>query len=416
MEKISRRDFLRGGAAMAACFAASGVSALLSGCEGKTQPPAATVVPSTPPTPTMTPVPTFAPDAVLYETTVGTTNCWSGPDMPEDGFLGVIPQGVQSEFVREEGEYTLIRLPGGMEVWVSSWMIDPVDAEAKAKRDDLFLKARIGRERYMELERRPIFTCAASQLNCRTYPDEDAQIVYILSAGTQVTVYGREGDFYLCKLPIGRFAYASVRYLCCDSTYRTLNGAVDLRVYLPEAEFELLFATRNNITGEALYPPIPMMEVNTAEHLLQAYERFRADGYTIKVYDSYRPKSAQFKLYDIVQDNWFISNPYNGNSWHQLGRAIDMSLINLKTGKELLMPTRMHTFSRDASRFNSGQWSEEVKENVDYMTNIMLGCGFTLLSTEWWHFQYEGAGGSMDVNLDLDTLPSHPVWEYDFDA
>ena len=159
-----------------------------------------------------------------------------------------------------------------------------------------------------------------------------------------------------------------------------------------------------------------MMEINTAEHLLRAYERFRADGYTIKVYDSYRPKSAQFKLYDIVQDNWFISNPYNGNSWHQLGRAIDMSLIDLKTGKELLMPTPMHTFSRDASRFNSGQWSEEVKENVEYMTNVMLGCGFTLLSTEWWHFQYEGAGGSMDVNLDLGALPSHPVWEYSFDA
>ena len=135
MEKISRRDFLRGGAAMAACFAASGVSALLSGCEGKTQPPAATVVPSTPPTPTMTPVPTFAPDAVLYETTVGTTNCWSGPDMPEDGFLGVIPQGVQSEFVREEGEYSLIRLPGGMEVYCRSWMLDPVDQQEKEERD-----------------------------------------------------------------------------------------------------------------------------------------------------------------------------------------------------------------------------------------------------------------------------------------
>ena len=180
----------------------------------------------------------------------------------------------------------------------------------------------------------------------------------MLSPGSQVTVYGREGDFYYCKLPIGRFAYAPVKVLFCDSAYRTLNGAVDLRMYLPEAEFELLFASRNNITGEALYPPIPMMEESTAAHLRQAYEIFRADGYTIKVYDAYRPKSAQFKLYDAVQNGWFIANPYNGNSWHQLGRAIDMSLIDLKTGKELVMPTPMHTFSNDAARFNSKQWSD----------------------------------------------------------
>ena len=46
------------------------------------------------------------------------------------------------------------------------------------------------------------------------------------------------------------------------------------------------------------------------------------------------------------------------------------------------------------------------------MTNIMLSCGFTLLTTEWWHFQYEGAGGSMQVDLKLDELDAHPVWEY----
>ena len=155
-----------------------------------------------------------------------------------------------------------------------------------------------------------------------------------------------------------------------------------------------------------------MMEESTAAHLRQAYEIFRADGYTIKVYDAYRPKSAQFKLYDAVQNGWFIANPYNGNSWHQLGRAIDMSLIDLKTGKELVMPTPMHTFSNDAARFNSKQWSDVVRENMEYMTNIMLSCGFTLLTTEWWHFQYEGAGGSMQVDLKLDELDAHPVWEY----
>lgn len=411
MKEITRREFLRGGAAMALGLAASSLLPLLSGCgvEG----PGALVPTETPvPTPEMSPIPTFSPDAVLYETTVGMTNCYSAPGEPEDAFLGAIPDGVQAEYLREDGEDTLLRLPGGMEVWVSSWMIDPVDEDLRAKRDASRLSKALGRERFLEFESRPLYTCAGAQVACRTLPEEEARTVFMLSPGSQVTVYGREGDFYYCKLPIGRFAYAPVKVLFCDSAYRTLNGAVDLRMYLPEAEFELLFASRNNITGEALYPPIPMMEESTAAHLRQAYEIFRADGYTIKVYDAYRPKSAQFKLYDAVQNGWFIANPYNGNSWHQLGRAIDMSLIDLKTGKELVMPTPMHTFSNDAARFNSKQWSDVVRENMEYMTNIMLSCGFTLLTTEWWHFQYEGAGGSMQVDLKLDELDAHPVWEY----
>ena len=414
MKTITRREFLRGGAAAALGLAATGLAPLLGGC-GVTASPAATVEPTVVPTPEMTPAPTFAPDAVLYETTIGMTNCYSAPGEPEDGFLGAIPDGVQAEFLREEGDDTLLRLPGGMEVWVSSWMVDPVDAEKKKKRDAKTLSDLLERKKLMELDRRPLFTCAYRSAACTLAPEDGARTVYLLSAGNQVTVYGREGDYYLVMLPIGRCAFAPVRALYPDSTFRTYKGAVDLRMYLPEAEFELLFASRSNITGEALYPPIPMMEQNTAEHLKKAYELFRADGYTIKVYDAYRPKSAQFKLYDAVQNGWFIANPYNGNSWHQLGRAIDMSLIDLRTGKELVMPTAMHTFSNDAARFNSNQWSDVVKENMEYMTNVMLSCGFTLLTTEWWHFQYEGGGGSMEVNLDLDALPATPVWEYEFD-
>ena len=54
--------------------------------------------------------------------------------------------------------------------------------------------------------------------------------------------------------------------------------------------------------------------------------------------------NPQIKLYDIVHDNKLIANPYTGGSWHQRGRAIDMSLIDNATGLELEMPTPMHTF------------------------------------------------------------------------
>ena len=65
MGKITRREFLRGGAAVAAGLAASALMPALSGC-GMQKPAPEAVVPTTPPTPEMTPVPTFAPNAVLY--------------------------------------------------------------------------------------------------------------------------------------------------------------------------------------------------------------------------------------------------------------------------------------------------------------------------------------------------------------
>jgi len=201
----------------------------------------------------------------------------------------------------------------------------------------------------------------------------------------------------------GTVGYMEKRFLTKDGAFVHVPGAVDLREYLPQLEYELLFASPNNITGHPLYPAVPLLEENTAEMLKQAEEIFERDGYMIKIYDAYRPKRAQYELYDIVQDNRYIANPYTTNSWHQLGRAVDMSLVNMRTGEELEMPTPMHTFDSDASRFNSSRWTEAAKANVEYMTSVMTSVGFGTISTEWWHFENTKSGGYLDVDMDLSS-------------
>ena len=181
-------------------------------------------------------------------------------------------------------------------------------------------------------------------------------------------------------------------------------GAVDIREIFPNAEFDILFASSRNITGHAMYPAIPLMEESTAAKLSEAYARFQDDGYYLKVYDAYRPKSAQYELFDIVQNNKFIANPNNGNSWHQRGRAIDMSLVWIDDGSEVETPTPMHTFDDASARYSSGNWSEAARANVDYMTEVMTACGFTTLSTEWWHYEYRGPGVDMENNIDYSTI------------
>lgn len=187
--------------------------------------------------------------------------------------------------------------------------------------------------------------------------------------------------------------------------YAFLPGAVDLRWYLPDAEFDLLFASKNNVTGQPLYPAVPLLEENTAAMLKRAFYIFKADGYTLKIYDAYRPGSAQAALWAAVQNSKFIADPAKGGSRHQSGNAVDISLVDDSTGLELEMPTPMHTFSDEAGRYANSNWSETAAANVDYMTEVMRSVGFSTLRTEWWHFENNVRGWpSLDANIDLSAL------------
>jgi len=231
--------------------------------------------------------------------------------------------------------------------------------------------------------------------------------------GTVLQVSDEYKGYYICSYG------DSEEVLCVDRDnvkegifYVMPENGVDLRFVLPDATYEMLFASDQNITGHALYPAIPMLETETAAMLKEASEEFAQNGYTIKIYDTYRPKSAQYELYNIVQDPKFIADPYVNNSFHQVGRAVDMSLIDSATGKELQMPTPMHTFNDSASRYNRAAWTEEERRNVDYMTEVMERCGFRTIATEWWHFENGETGNYMEPNLNYNSLPLVKETEY----
>lgn len=243
-------------------------------------------------------------------------------------------------------------------------------------------------------------------LTADVYDSQDyrAHLIAQLAGGTQFTVLEDCNAQYRIEMKNGREGYIDKRDVAEGVWYAKLNGAIDLRELLPDAEIDMLFASYKNIVGEPMYPAIPLMEYNTAMMLKNAYDWFIADGYTIRVCDAYRPKSAQYKLYDLVEDTRFIANPYNGNSWHQLGRAIDMSLIKLDTGEEIDTPTAMHTFDVRSARYSSSKWTEQQRADVDYMTHVMTECGFKTISTEWWHFENNGSGPMLSPNPDYNEI------------
>ena len=94
------------------------------------------------------------------------------------------------------------------------------------------------------------------------------------------------------------------------------------------------------------------------------------------------------KFYELVSDTNFVADPRKGSK-HNRGCAIDLSLINLKTGKELNMPTEFDSFSRKAAA-DYVDVTQEQYHNRALLKAVMQAHGFTELRTEWWHFDFNG--------------------------
>lgn len=337
--------------------------------------------------------------------------CYSEPSDSPEHLLGTMKKGTRVTRLEEQGAFMRVQWNEG-EVWCRSWYLAAEDPALEAERDAERMAALSATPGYTAFDEPQECFTTASLLNCREMPSTDCAILDQLSTGTAVTLYGEAKSFGLVRLPDGRLCFCSMNYLTTGVLCAVYPGAVDLRALLPRAQFDLLFASPNNVTGHALYPPVPLLENHTADMLYEAYQIFLEDGYLLKIYDAYRPLSAQYALFDAVQDVRFIADPENWGSWHQRGRAVDISLVDLNTGEELEMPTPMHTFTTTAMRTRSSRWSDQARANVDYMTEVMTGVGFGIIDTEWWHFEYTGQGAVMPINLNYDALSFRPASEY----
>ena len=350
-------------------------------------------------------------DPNLYRARVDGTRYYtqpaSEPDAIPGNFQSTMAKGTEVTKIAEDGEWIQVSLPTGINAWIHSWYLECDDPATEKLRKSTLLKNRIDAKGYEPINAQ-IYTCMAEELNVRSEPHTGGIVFKQIGFGEELMVYGKNNGFYLCEMSDGSVVYCSVDYLSPQATYVELAGAVDLRVFMPGADFNLQLSTANNITGEALYPAVPLLEESTAAMLMEAYKIFEAAGYTIKVYDAYRPASAQDKL-EAATD--FAG----GNDLHSLGRAVDISLVNNASNKELRMPTKVHDFSAKAARSSSGEWDWDLKNNVDYMTGVMESVGFKTIDGEWWHFENPGTTG-LETELNYDALTYIPISQYNAQA
>lgn len=178
---------------------------------------------------------------------------------------------------------------------------------------------------------------------------------------------------------------------------------VNLAATVPGIVLDIRYATTNNFTGEIIYAlPRAYARKPVAEALKKAQEEFSRHGVGIKVYDGYRPYSATVKFYEVYRDTTYVASPYKG-SRHNRGCAIDMTLVDLKTGEELKMPTEYDSFKKEAWPTTPVK-DPVIKKNRDLIISIMHKHGFKVNASEWWHFDFNGWQKFEVMDIDFEEL------------
>ena len=180
------------------------------------------------------------------------------------------------------------------------------------------------------------------------------------------------------------------------------NDGVDLSEY--DIKISMKLSTSDTSIGEPFYSSnLCLLQYDVIAKFKKAVDQFKKDGYTVVIYDAYRPTSVQQRWFNVVRVHKWVADPSIGmGGVHDRGTAIDMSLIDTKTGVELEMPTPMHTFT-DASARSSSKMTDTERKNMNYMLKVMQAAGFTYINSEWWHFQ--------DVNTQYYLPTDHPIDE-----
>ena len=156
--------------------------------------------------------------------------------------------------------------------------------------------------------------------------------------------------------------------------------------YIPDIYVELMYATDNNFTGVRIYDfTDAYLRYGTVKKLANVQKELKEQGYSLKIWDAYRPFEAQQKLWEVYPDPNYVANPADGMKKHNLGGTVDITMV-AADGSIIPMPTEFDDFSLKADRNYSDIDNEEAVNNVMILQNAMENNGCTGYQGEWWDY------------------------------
>jgi len=154
-------------------------------------------------------------------------------------------------------------------------------------------------------------------------------------------------------------------------------------------KLEIRYATTNNFLGTKIYDDArAFMQRPAAEAVVRANKKLRTLGYGLLIHDAYRPWYVTRIFWDATPTDkrWLVANPAQGSK-HNRGAAVDLTLFDLATGQPVDMPSTYDESTGRAYADYSGGTSLQHWYRA-LLRNAMVGEGFLVNPTEWWHFDY----------------------------
>jgi D-alanyl-D-alanine dipeptidase len=155
----------------------------------------------------------------------------------------------------------------------------------------------------------------------------------------------------------------------------------------PSIRLDIRYATTDNFTKSKIYDcPQCLLRPEAAEAVVIAHKALKKKGLGLKMFDCYRPRPYQQRLWDKVPNPDYVTPPAKG-SMHSRGAAVDLTIVDAN-GKELDMGTPYDFFGPEAHTDNN-KLPQKVLANRRLLREALEAVGFKAIRTEWWHFSYQ---------------------------
>jgi len=179
---------------------------------------------------------------------------------------------------------------------------------------------------------------------------------------------------------------------------------VDINKFVPGIKIDLRYAGKNNFMQQVLYVPATTtyLRLPAATALAKVQNELRQKGYGLKIWDAYRPYSVTEKMWEPVKDDRYAANPAFG-SGHNRGVAVDLTVIDLRSGKEIDMGTSFDNFT-DSAHHDFKNLPANVLANRLLLRTLMEKYGFKALESEWWHYALPDAKKYELLDLSFEDL------------
>lgn len=185
------------------------------------------------------------------------------------------------------------------------------------------------------------------------------------------------------------------------------SGLVELGGLEPGLELDIHYARSDNFMGFPLYSQArAFLEKPAAEALVRAHRELEKQGYGIVVFDGYRPWSVTKLMYDRSPPEWrgvYVADPADG-SRHNRGCAVDCTLYDRKTGKQVEMPSGYDDFTEKAhADYAGGTHEQRLRRAI--LRQALEKQGFHVLPSEWWHFDYQTWKDYPIMDVEFSKIP-----------